>query len=591
MTGAKAVEIDENFGSVQVNDKVLIGRIEAEKSLSEADVQKMNAKNMMPNADAQNILVGRAYEYPGAWIYVRVVNKTDSIQKMVVDVEHNRCDTLEAFLKHPGDKSFKNLGMLYRSIPLLQRPIPLRTFALPFALPAHSTADLWVYSRRATGIHELNMAVSTQKQFIIKNGEEELVRLFAFSSVCFFMFAVLSLGLIFNHGLLVHFGIYMSAIVLGQLNFNFFFDAFPFPSVFAVNANSVGIFIIFFANSLFHTFGTAYIKSLNLYRRWHRHLTLGLVLANAVPMILLLFKISPLTNQIITDASLILITVNIGWLFYISILGFIKKRDKYLLITVSLVFLPILYKTYTSNTPALNHNAFQPIYYLVLFGYLIVSLFRKELTSRQLTEERVRAVQHELEILRKSEIELIGRNLHDQLGNTLASALGYLNMQMPNVRIAKQMILEAINETRVISHNLVKNDDRPLDEKLEDLTDRFNDFSTITFEFKDFTGQKINALPVLQQQNIYMIVQEVLNNIVKHSQAKEATIQVFLVEHVLRVSIEDDGVGSGHPQPTDGIGITNMYKRAGLAQLKLSIDAGIGGTSVTIETLLENQTP
>ena len=587
-SAARVVEVDEKFGTVQVNNKVQVYRVAAGKRVSFEDVRRINLKKFTPNFDDQNILIGRAYDFPGAWIYIPIINKTGSIEKMVVDVEHNRCDTLEAFLIHSGSKSFDKVGQIYRSIPLSERAIPLRAFALPFELPAYDTAGLWLYSRRATGIHELNMAVSTGKQFIIKNSGDELVRLFAFSSVCFFMFAVLSLGLIFKHELLVHFGIYMSAIVLGQLNFNFFFDAIVFPSVFSLNPDTVGIFIIFFANSLVHTFSTAYIKSLNLYLPWHRRLVLLLVLANAIPMILLLFKISPLTNRIITDASLILSTANVFWLFFISVLGFIKKRDKYLLITVSLVFFPILYKTYASETPALNHNAFQPIYYLVLFGYLIVSLFRKELTSRQITEEKIRVAQHELEIVRKSEIELIGRNLHDQLGNTLASALGYLNMQVPNVLIAKKMILEAINETRVISHNLVKNDDRPLDEKLEDITERFNDFSNITFEFKAFTDNQINRLSVLKQENIYMIVQEVLNNIVKHSHAKEVTIQLFAIDDVLRVSIEDDGIGQGDQQLSDGIGIINMYKRADLARLKLVIDAGISGTSVTIETALDN---
>ena len=513
-----------------------------------------------------------------------LVNRTNITKKMVVDVEHNRCDTLTVFLLRGTGRAPEYLGKLYRSIPLAQRAIPLRAFAVPFSLAAKDSVVLLLHSKRTIGIHELNVSVSTDKHFVIKNNEEELVRLFALSSAFFFVFAVLSLGLIFSHALLVCFGIYIFPIAVGQLNFNFFFDQIHFPSFVGLNADTIGIFIIFAANSFMHVFGSAYIKSLDLWRLWQRVVIYVLIAANLVPMILLLLPITSRTNQIITDASLILTTLNMLWLFFIAVLGFIKKRDHYLLVTVTLVFVPILYKSYSSATPVLNLSYFQPVYYLLLFGYLIVSLFRKELTSRQRTERQIKSVYDELESVRKNEIEQIGRNLHDQLGNTLASALGYLNMQIPNVSVSKTMILDAINETRVISHNLVKNDDRPLTEKLEDIVERFNDFSTISFEFKDFTNKGLNQLSALKQQNIYMIVQEILNNIIKHSHAKEAIVQAFLIEGTIRVNIEDDGTGHNPNHLSEGIGIQNMYKRAALANLILTMDTGNGGTLVTIET-------
>ena len=582
------VIVDSTFSTTMVNDKILVYPYKNGKNPGLENLIKKLPEGFSINTDNTNVMIGRAYEYPGAWLYLPVKNNTVFEKKMVIDVEHNRCDTLEVLLLNSREDQSKYLGKLYRNIPLADRAIPVRAFALPFNLAAQSDVGILLHSKRVIGIHELNISLSTEKYFTIKSNEQDLIRLFALSSAFFFVFAVLSLGLIFKHQLLVRFGIYIFPVAVGQLNFNYFFDQITFPSIFSLNANTVGIFIIFATNSLFFTFGTAYIKSLNLFRRWHRVVNSLLISANVVQMLLLLFPISALSNRIITDASLILSTINIFWLFYISILGFLKKGEKYLLITATLVFVPILYKTYILNTPALNFNYFQPIYFLILFGYLIVSLFRKELTSRQLTEEKIRQVQDELEAVRKNEIEQIGRNLHDQLGNTLASALGYLSMKVPNVVVANKMILDAINETRVISHNLVKDDDRPVDEKLEDITDRFNDFSTISFDYKDYTEERINQLTLLKQQNIYMIVQEVLNNIVKHSQAKEVTIQVFLIDEMIRVSIEDDGIGSTESQQTGGIGIQNMYKRAALANLDLTIDAGISGTSVTIEAKLGN---
>lgn len=582
-----SVEIDSGFQTLPVNDRVMVLKVDGEGYRAVGDVLKSGA--FLPNLDSHNILIGRAYRYPSAWVCLPLHNTTASKKQLIVDVEHNRCDTLEAFLISRPNAEPLYLGKLYRNLPLGKRAISVRAFAIPFELEARKRADLLLYSKRTIGIHEMNISVSTNAGFTIKNEEENITRLFALSSAFFFMFTIFSLGLIFRHRLLVRFGIYSSVLTLGQLNFNYFFDSVVFPQTISLNANTVGIFIIFTSNSLFHTFGVAYVKSLNLYRKWHFYLILFLVMANLAQMLRLLFPITPMTNQIITDASLILTTLNIVWLFYIAILGFISKRDKYLLITAALVFVPILYKSYVLEEPALNYNYFQPLYYLILFGYLTVSLFKKELTSRQITEEKIKRVQGNLEALRKSDIQHIGRNLHDQLGNTLASALGYLNLNVPNIGVSKKLILDAINETRVISHNLVKNDDRPLDEKLEDIIERFNDFSPIRFEFNDFSEKRLNQLSYIKQQNIYLIVQELLNNIVKHSKAREVTVQVLLIEGKIHVSVEDDGIGNAGGQQSDGIGIRNMYKRAGLANLTLVIDTGLMGTSVSIETILEDQ--
>lgn len=582
----RPVVIDRQFGTLPVNDRVLIDTTSiAGNRLSQSTPEPTSA-GFLPNTDSRHVLIGPAYSCPDAWVYLPLVNPTELRQKLIVDLDHNRCDTLDGYLFAGHQQLPVYIGKLVRGLPLEQRAVPVRAFALPFEIAPHTRMGLLLHSRRTTGIHELNLTLSTEKQFIIKNNEEAITRLGALTSAFFFVFTVCSLGLIFKHRLLVYFGLYVLPIALGQLNYNYFFDALPFPDWLGLNANSIGLFIIFLANSLLHPFGVAYLRHLHLYGRWQRYAVLILIGTNLIQMLLLLFPLTTFTNVVVTRASLLLTTLNIGWLFYISVVGFLKKREMYLLLTVTLVFLPVLYQTYGQDTPALSYTHFQPFYLLLVFGFLIVSLFRRELISRQMTEQTIRQVQTDLEQVRKAEIEQIGRNLHDQVGNTLASALGYLTMQIPRISLARDMILEAINETRVISHNLVKDDERVLTEKLDDLADRFNDFSPISFQYTDFTEQQINQLTPLKQQSIYLIVQELLHNIIKHSQAKEVAIQSFLSEGVVRVSIDDDGIGYTATAQTGGIGIGNMYKRAALANLTLIIDGGYTGTSVSIETPL-----
>lgn len=543
---------------------------------------------LVRNDDATNVLFGPAYKYPATWVYIPIINIGNTHRQLIIEVEHNRCDTLEAYLIYANARNVF-LGRLYRSLPLLNRPVPSRYFALPFEVKKKDSVVLALLSKRVTGIHELQMAIAEQSVFTIINSKEEIIRIIALASAWFFVFAVFATGLIFKHRLLVRFGLYILGIGLGLINFNYFFDHVAFPSFLQLNPNNVGIFIIFLCNSLTHVFSYGYIVKRGMHRFWHTWATWSIVGCNCIPMVMLLFlPLGYFNNLVVTNASLFLTTINIIWMIYVALLGYLSKRDTYLLVAVVFILLPVLYKTFIVKEPALNFTYLQPVYFLLLFGYLIISLFKQELTSREIAKNNLTQVHNKLDQLRKTEVQHIGRNLHDQLGNTLASALGYLNTRQPNTEVSRALILEAISEIRLISHNLVKNDDRPLSEKLEDITERFNDFSDIIFEFKDYSGGGIDRLSMLQQQNIYMIAQEVLNNIVKHSYAREANIQVFEADdQMVRISIEDDGVGFSKAAKKTGIGIPNMHKRAALANLQLTLDSSPGGTHVIIETLPE----
>lgn len=156
-------------------------------------------------------------------------------------------------------------------------------------------------------------------------------------------------------------------------------------------------------------------------------------------------------------------------------------------------------------------------------------------------------------------------------------------MKVVDVDIVKKLILNAITELRFISHNLVKDNDEPLTEKITLLVARFNDFSTIQFNFQDYSEAKLNLLGRLQQHNIYSIIQELLTNAIKHSQANEVDIQVFERDNSLQISIEDDGTGFALQQNSKGIGIHNIYKRASLMNLNIEINSSKYGTSIIIE--------
>ena len=134
-----------------------------------------------------------------------------------------------------------------------------------------------------------------------------------------------------------------------------------------------------------------------------------------------------------------------------------------------------------------------------------VSSTHLDVYKRQLLQTQVLQTQEYINTMRRQEIEGIGRDLHDQVGNTLATVLGYLDRMPTDTEKPRHIIVDAINELRFMSHNLVKDDERPLTDKVDTLVSRFNDFAPVHLSFADYTHQQIDQLSGLKQQNMYSI--------------------------------------------------------------------------------------
>ena len=88
---------------------------------------------------------------------------------------------------------------------------------------------------------------------------------------------------------------------------------------------------------------------------------------------------------------------------------------------------------------------------------------------------------------------------------------------------------------------------------------------------------------------LYRIVQEALNNAIRHSGARRVEIAVTEDCGVLHVRIRDDGVGFDPAAPTEGLGLTGMRERIGLLHGELEIASAGEGTTVTAALPLRSQ--
>jgi signal transduction histidine kinase len=221
------------------------------------------------------------------------------------------------------------------------------------------------------------------------------------------------------------------------------------------------------------------------------------------------------------------------------------------------------------------------------------NLFRKE-KERLLIEVNNHQVTLTEKIVATQEQERkrLAEDLHDDVGATL----GALQLHISNLPVemlrdpaiqayyAKALSLagKAAGDIRSISHDLLPKDFTRLGlfqaiaNKIEELDQSSPTRFYLITEGDDQQVSDIYAVTV------YRIINEVLNNIVKHAEASEATIQVSVVDRQLQIIAEDNGIGMDNVVNKNGIGLQNIQSRINFLKGTLVMDTGSRGTTIII---------
>ncbi|MCW3089427.1 MAG: pleC 2 [Ferruginibacter sp.] len=212
----------------------------------------------------------------------------------------------------------------------------------------------------------------------------------------------------------------------------------------------------------------------------------------------------------------------------------------------------------------------------------------KVLLEQKLDEERR---EKQLEITdavitaEENERQEIGRELHDNVNQILASCLLYLGMAQnkelkehhPFIDEVNKFIGIAINEIRNLSHSLISPfiEEYGLFEALDLLIETLSKSSLLTIQ-KEVTGLNESTIPEKLRLSIYRIVQEQMNNILKHANARNIHIKLIREKEQLLLTIKDDGVGFDPSEKANGIGLLNIRTRASLFNGKMNVVSSPG---------------
>lgn len=178
----------------------------------------------------------------------------------------------------------------------------------------------------------------------------------------------------------------------------------------------------------------------------------------------------------------------------------------------------------------------------------------------------------------------IGRELHDNINQILATAKLCVDMAINDDDIRKELlhksyenISKAINEIRSLSKNLVPPSlgDIGLKEALLEMIENMTVSPELRIRIKA-NDQHIESLSNNKKLILYRIVQEQMNNIVKHAHATHADIELKTSRKKAHLVIKDNGIGFDPKQKAKGIGLNNIVSRVEMQNGNMEIISSSG---------------
>lgn len=237
--------------------------------------------------------------------------------------------------------------------------------------------------------------------------------------------------------------------------------------------------------------------------------------------------------------------------------------------------------------------------FVLLFGFItfmvVINYVRRK--RKMLVEKQMREGQYQQELL-QAQLEMqdhtfkaISQEIHDNVGQILSLAKVHLNILTfdgqghEQLNLIKALVTDAITELRNLSAGYYA--DRIMEEGLlvsiEHQLLQLEKTGLFTTSFHS----AFDTLLIDQSKTIflYRMIQEALNNVVKHSGAGHVLVDVYKKDGHVHIRLEDNGKGFSSDQPNfkAGIGLSSIQQRGLMIGAKVNIHSIMGmGTRVTL---------
>jgi two-component system, NarL family, sensor kinase len=256
----------------------------------------------------------------------------------------------------------------------------------------------------------------------------------------------------------------------------------------------------------------------------------------------------------------------------------------------------------------LNYFLIGSLVALLIVGFLLYRNLRhrQQLAKQQdeLQQQRIRELEKDKQLVavdsllkgQEEERSRLAKDLHDGLGGLLSGVKFSLSNMKDNLIITPDnmavfersldMINTSIIELRRVAHNMMPEmlTKFGLDEALKEYCNTINATKLIMVKYQShgMTARIDKSVEII----IYRIIQELLNNTMKHAAATEAFVQLIREANRLNIVVEDNGKGfdATLPENNKGAGFANIRSRVGYLKGQVDIHSEQGkGTLVNVE--------
>lgn len=541
------------------------------------------------------------------WLAIYVKNDT-TIRLPVLWSFYNNNIT---FTLYEADKStglFINHGTSSSMEPLSARPYGVRSISFRIELQPHESKLLLVKTQT---INADNIYFPTDITTVDDYLEWETHYTFLIGRyIGYFMFALVFNILLWlflkNRIYLWHAG-YVLSLIGFNLN-EFLFDSFAFPDwlykLWVYLPKSMFLLLpVYFAFNIFQLF----VNQKQEFPIFHKIFTWYKIVAIAILIIVtfnafllpfdnLFVSIGRRAAYYLSFAGLIILVTNIAC-------GIARRHYYTIIYSISTIFLLLAFLDFILNTLEFGQLFFIPpgnitvAFTFEILALTVIFVFKykdeKNNSIKALNETVSLRNSWATEIIKvqESERERIARDLHDDVGATLSTLKLHLSNNPVKARSAQEtadyertmeLISKITDDVRSISHDLLPHDfiNDGLFFSLQNRVDELNYNGKIKFQLV-IEGDEAMA-DHTTAMIIYRIVNELITNIIKHSDASEASVQLALLDTYIQIIIEDNGIGMNNVTNKSGIGLRNIAKRVEFLNGEIHIDSSKKGSTFII---------
>jgi signal transduction histidine kinase len=561
------------------------------KKASLHDVQQVihaPASDFTPNTTRQEISYG--FHQPQGWCTFTLTNLSGYTNWML-KIQQSWVDSAKLFVVREN-KTVEEYPLTGHFQTIRQRPFYSIHFVYPLSVQKNETITCYLYTQRTYSRHAAILYMQTEKY--LRNYDHNYSLAFNINLGMIILAALCGLVLYFfiSDRIYLYYSIYCLCFLLlissdaGYVHAYFTSNRFQ-----TILNNSTTVF--FYWTVGWHVLFAVQLLDLKTYhRKWVYWLGKYAGWLFCLAGVLLLFVTTPTLRWWLMFFSYYVIFFMDAYILFAICLRVIRKEPAALIYLAgflsTLIAGSILVFAELQLVDGVNQDSdfyyFTPLIEILCMVLGLGIRFSSAVKEKLRTQVSLNKVQQQVITAHEDERERIGRDLHDSVSNSLAAVKNMLVLKKDHAVVEKELD-KIFTDIRDISHDLMPVDFKEyiLADIIQQTVSKFADHPDIAFDY-DQAGEIVKLRPVTELF-IYRIMNELIHNVIKHSQASEMLIQLMYGEESLIVTAEDNGKGIDNTDrhAGNGIGLKNIQHRASYIGATLNFESNNKGTLVILE--------